>query len=243
MLYLDLGNSLLKIGFFKNDNLIIKKINIKQLNQLFLKTEIQNLLHLNFHKAILSSVKPEMNIFFVEVFKKLKINLKIISILDFSADDLFFDSKINTSEIGSDILLTSYYIAQKYKSGIVVSLGTATVISKIYHKKLLGVIISPGIEKSLLALFSNTSQISKIELNYNISFNLATNTTDAVSLGIIKGNKLMINSFLKEINSENLKVFYTGGNLRYFKNENLTNIKEELVIQGLIEFSKNKKLF
>ncbi|WP_322960521.1 type III pantothenate kinase [Mycoplasmopsis cynos] len=242
MIYLDLGNTLLKISYFDHENnLIIKKMVSYNLNKDTLLKYLHSLI-LDWSKikeCIFSSVKPEKNQVIYEVMQELNIKCTKIQASDFNPNDLKINSKINISEVGTDILLNAYYIAKKYNSGIIISFGTATVIIKVLNKELLGVIIIPGVEKSLFSLYNNTSQINKIGLNYNPECLLGTNTLDAISLGVIKGTMYMIEGFIKEINQENLSIFYTGANIKYLINFVFDEIVDEMVTKGLILFVEN----
>lgn len=237
MLYLDLGNSCLKIGYKDTfNNLKVKIISLKELNISSLKTCLNQITNefKNFSKALLASVNFEIQeqlLNFLKIFKIktylinhkfLKNNLKIL-----------INQEINFNELGIDILLNSYFISQKYNSAILVSLGTASVITKISDQNLLGVIIMPGVETSLNSLFHNASLINPLKLDYEINKSLGTNTQEAISIGIIKGFYYSIQGLINDLNENNLPVFYTGGNLKYFQNLNLENIIEYCVINAL----------
>ncbi|WP_435130250.1 type III pantothenate kinase [Mycoplasma sp. 6243] len=239
MLYIDFGNTLIKIGYFLNSNLIIEKLEVKLLNFDSLKEKIVQIKNkINIKSIIISSVKPEKNIILSQVFDFLKIKYKFISYLDFNENDLTFNKKITKEEVGNDILLAAYYIGQKYKSGYVVSLGTALVLSKTENKKIIGVSIMPGIKKGLNALFDNTSLVKQIKLNKDIK-NIGYNTSDAVSSGV-QFRILSLIMYLNYINKQNYKIIFTGGDLSYFNKEIFNNIEEEIVVKSLILFTNNK---
>ncbi|UWD34409.1 type III pantothenate kinase [Mesomycoplasma molare] len=235
MLFLDLGNSLLKIGYYnKNKKLLIKKIKSHNLNKEKIINEILNE-NIQFKKALLSSVKPKLNKLIIESLNEIGIKTTIIK-NDFIINNysLKLNSSIDISKVGSDILLNALFVSEKFKSGIIVSLGTATVISKIQNNILEGVIIMPGIETNLISLFSSASKIKKISLNYDKTLKLGTNTKDAISIGILKGHYYSIKSLIKENNEENLPIFYTGGNIKYLKSFIKEKMINEMVIKSLI---------
>ncbi|WP_436358521.1 type III pantothenate kinase [Mycoplasma sp. 480] len=238
MLYLDLGNSLLKIGFLNtNKELEIEKIPVDKIDENILNSKLKEIKNKGFFfiNAYFSSVKPEKNIIIENVLKENNIKIHQIKNEVFKLTDLIISNQINLSEIGTDILLNAFYAAKQFKSAIIVSLGTATVISKIYKKEIEGVVIFPGIEKGLNSLFNSTSQINKINLNNKIDKAIGTNTVDALSIGIINGNYFAIKGLIEQMNKENLPVFFTGGNIKYLKNKikEKQNIIEEMVIKSL----------
>ncbi|WBP84284.1 type III pantothenate kinase [Mycoplasmopsis edwardii] len=241
ILFLDLGNSLLKIGYFNNKNeLIIDKLPTKSLTKWNFNKYFKNLIAkgYTFNNALLSSVNYDKSKVVQKVLKKHKVNLQNINHEMFK-NELYGHGEITLDEVGADILLTSYYMAKNYYSGFVVSFGTATVITKIENKTLKGVIIAPGIKNSMESLFSNAFLLNQVELNYELSDILATNTKDAISSGIIKGNYFMIQGFLNALNHDNSPVLFTGGNLSFLKNEITVNIVEEMVIKSMILLYEN----
>jgi type III pantothenate kinase len=81
-------------------------------------------------------------------------------------------------------------------------MGTATTISVIdKNKNYIGGMIIPGINISLEALTSRTSQLPKISLEAPESI-IAKNTTDCMKSGIIFGTASQIDGMLDRIEEE-----------------------------------------
>ncbi|MBN3535088.1 type III pantothenate kinase [Mycoplasma procyoni] len=242
-LYIDLGNSNLKIGYIKD-----KKMKINTISTSFDKKEIENILlwikkdlkEEKIEKALISSVNNEKNPLLLSCLNKEKTNVQFINFASFTKQQLTAKKIKNTAEVGSDILLNAFYVAQNYNSAIVVSLGTATVISKILNKNIEGVTIMPGIELSLKSLVDNASMIEDFKLVAPKS-ELGLTTQNAISSGILNGSMYAIEGFLKEINKEKLAVIFTGGNSQYLKKtiEKYSSV-DDMVIKALHLWDQQK---
>ncbi len=102
---------------------------------------------------------------------------------------------------------------------VILDMGTATTITVVnYTKSVIGTIIIPGIKISLDALYNSAAQLSDIVLNENLEL-IGKDTKASVSSGIINGNALMIDGFLRNIREEldlkesgnKLSLIATGG--------------------------------
>lgn len=91
-------------------------------------------------------------------------------------------------DIGADLLVMCAFAYQKLKTElIVVSLGTATVLSHVSHNGMFKhCIIAPGIGTLAGALYKNTAKLPEFEAKKHNSF-LANNTLDAMSIGVFDG--------------------------------------------------------
>lgn len=116
-------------------------------------------------------------------------------------------------KVGNDRICDCAYAASKFDEPIlVIDVGTAIVINIVKDKTLLGGAILPGLQTSIRALSSNTSQLSNICLNVPENY-VAKNTRDSINLGIISGAAGAINSIAKHTQEEygqEFKIILTG---------------------------------
>lgn len=93
-----------------------------------------------------------------------------------------------TDEIGADLLVMCAFAYQKLQTElIVVSLGTATVFSHVSKNGVFKhCVIAPGFETLAGAMYKNTAKLPEFEAQKKDTF-LATNTIDAMSVGVFEG--------------------------------------------------------
>lgn len=121
----------------------------------------------------------------------------------------------NPAQLGSDLAVGAVASLDIYTPPIIVfDLGTATTASVIdTNRNFLGGIIFPGINVSLEALFSQTSQLPKISLE-NPGDVIGRNTVDSMKSGIVYGNASMIDGIADRIEAElgeEATIIATGG--------------------------------
>lgn len=252
-LFLDLGNSRLKIGklfYFKEERKIWQEyfLDVKNIEKNY-KTFTNSLESLNLFEGkelfekeiIISSVKPELNLWLEKYFSSKK--FKVI-FFDLTKQKLIDAKYLNLSEkekMGSDIVANAYFASNYYKQAIIVSLGTITVISKIEANKIIGTIFCPGLKISQNSIFNSTSQLSNFKLNFT-GKKIGQSTEESLSIGLLNGHIHMINGLIKEINqNKKFTVLITGGN--YFSLKPL--LKEytyidNMVLKGLMLFKEKE---
>jgi pantothenate kinase type III len=135
--------------------------------------------------------------------------LKKQSIIDYSA----------ITGMGSDRLIGLLgSIAYATPPNITIDFGTATTINVIdKNNTVLGGMILPGISLQENSLRSNTSGLKKWSLNPESPL-LGTNTSDAISSGILNGSAMAVSSAVRSIikqyfNGGKANIFLTGGHL------------------------------
>ena len=190
LLTVDLGNTSLTLGVYENEE-----------KKCFLVTEakqddygpiIKNFLYKNNLKeefiddSIVSCVVPDKGKMIVETIKQLFHKEPYI----FGPDNcpaLKIDIP-NPSEVGSDLLAMCTYAYHIYgQELLVVSLGTATVISHVtYDGKFKHCAIAPGYSKVAESLWGNAAKLPEFEQQATNTF-LANNTIDAMNVGIYHG--------------------------------------------------------
>ncbi len=147
----------------------------------------------------------------------------------------------NPKTLGADRIANIIGATKEYGNGLViVDMGTATTFEVIDHNGVyVGGAISPGMWAQLNALASTTALLPEINLEKPCKI-IATNTIDAMNVGIYYGYISMVNGIVERIQSlyeEPLKVVATGGALSIVLDE-VTKIDykdSELLIKGLIE--------
>ncbi|MGL6125109.1 MAG: type III pantothenate kinase [Metamycoplasmataceae bacterium] len=231
-LFISIGNTMTTFAIFNksiNDKKIIKiPTKNKFKKEIFLK--ILNDLNVVPKKIFVCSVVNKINKRIVLFFKDKEIiflNYHSQNIIDLSLLD-------NKNEIGNDIIASAIYAQSLGKNIIVASLGTATTLSKVSDGVLMGCIIMPGIQMSYDALIEGT-MIPKTRV-ISTEKNLGKNTQDAMSIGIIKGQMIMINEFSKYFHTPDTIYIYFGGNAKYLKLHSWKYI-EDIDLLGLYLFS------
>lgn len=121
----------------------------------------------------------------------------------------------NPGQLGSDLVVGAVAALAQYPVPMVIfDLGTATTASVIDSSKtFLGGIIYPGINISLSALTSATSQLPRISIEKPARV-IGRNTIDSMTSGIVYGNASMMDGMADRIEEElgqDVTVITTGG--------------------------------
>lgn len=144
-------------------------------------------------------------------------------------------------QLGSDRIANAVAAYELYGGPIIiVDFGTATKLCAVSEKgEHLGGMICPGIKISSEALFNETSQLPKIELERPIN-TLGKNTLESIQSGIIYGAEGMvfylINLMKREMDQEHIKVIATGGLARLIcdkSNGFIDEINDYLTLDGI----------
>jgi type III pantothenate kinase len=155
--------------------------------------------------------------------------------------DIFKLELENPKSLGSDRIANIIGATKEYGNGlIIVDMGTATTFEVINHNgTYIGGVIAPGIWTQVNALSSSTALLPEIELARPNKI-IATNTVDAMKVGVYYGYIDMIEGIIERIKAsyaDPLRVIVTGGALSIVLDE-VTKIDykdPELLIKGLIE--------
>ncbi|WP_027120000.1 type III pantothenate kinase [[Mycoplasma] testudinis] len=238
-LYIDIGNTFTKFGIYDQ---IQKTWHICKLRTseyetsstvyVFLKNNLETL---KFDYLIISSVVPYMDIVMKELNSQY-LKVKMIFLNGDSDLPIRLDN-INKHTIGADILACAIYASNYHKEAVVVSFGTATVLTHMKDKKIIGTAIAPGVYSSYLNLVSKAAKLSNTPLK-KVKSTSATNTQEALSIGFINGFKHLACGLAKAM-SPNAKLLVTGGDASLIKDIENAEYIENLVLQGLeIFFNK-----
>jgi|UniRef100_A0A7V5XZG4 type III pantothenate kinase len=206
----DIGNSFVKFGFFKDNNLIIvMSVAIKDLKKnksyFFFRDKIK--------RVAIASVVSEAKDYLLKEFQKIK-GIEVYSLSDLPLDlDISLYEK---NKLGEDRIACGYYVYKFYKkNGIVVDLGSATTISCVRKDGVfLGGLILPGIFTSYYFL-AKIKEIMKENFIFHKEINyLARSPREGVSEGIkffvFEGLNYLLKRYRKSLGKD-FKVFLTGG--------------------------------
>lgn len=217
LLAIDIGNSQIKWGIFKEEKLLnVFRLETKDTDFDYLKHEILNQVQDDVKKSIeniiISSVVPSLN----EVFEQ--VCLSLFKIKPSYVHDLVKPEHIkvkNPHEVGADLLcnvIAAYHIYGG--PSVVVDLGTATTFDSVDKEgNFLGTAIAPGMQIAHKALLENTALLSEVPLEAPESV-IGTDTTTAIQSGVVLGYvslvEGMVARFKKELGQETT-IIATGG--------------------------------
>ena len=240
----DIGNTETKLYLVSKNNKILKKItfiskkvNIRNLNYLFIK----NKLHLNkIEKILFCSVVPKtFKIIKKFLLKKTKVKCHEVKNLNLKS---LIKIKVDFKQVGSDRITNSISLMNKKNNYIILDFGTATTFDVLVNNTYIGGIIAPGVKLSLNTLSNKATLIPKIELK-KINKVIGKNTISAVRSGFFWGYAGLIDNIIDLIKKEtrkSFKVILTGGFSDLFKNSIKTKViqNKDITIKGLIKISK-----
>lgn len=255
LLCLDVGNTQIYGGIYKNDELVLQFRKTSQLNLssdeigIFLKSVIRenNYDTKDIDAISICSVVPDKDH-----------SIRNGCIKYFNISPFFLQPGVKTGlkikysnphEVGADRIANAIAALSMYPDNnlIVVDFGTATtlcVISK--NKEYLGGIILPGIRMSMEALDKHTAKLPRVEIKKTKNVYGKT-TTESIQAGLYHGQIAIVNELTKKISVEAFQgdkpiVIGTGGFSSMFQDENLFDIiSPTLVFKGLYEAYKNNE--
>ena len=240
----DIGNTETKLYLVSKNNKILKKItfiskkvNIRSLNNLFIK----NKLHLNkIEKILFCSVVPK-TFRIIKKFLSKKTKVKCHEVKNLNLKSLI-KIKVDFKQVGSDRITNSISLMNKKNNYIILDFGTATTFDVLVNNTYIGGIIAPGVKLSLNTLSNKATLIPKIELK-KINKVIGKNTISAVRSGFFWGYAGLIDNIIDLIKKEtrkSFKVILTGGFSDLFKNSIKTKViqNKDITIKGLIKISK-----
>ena len=240
----DIGNTETKLYLVSKKNKILKKItfiskkvNIKNLNNLFIKNKI----HLSkIEKILFCSVVPKtFKIIKKFLLKKTKVKCHEVKNLNLKS---LIKIKVDFKQVGSDRITNSISLMNKKNNYIILDFGTATTFDVLVSNTYIGGIIAPGVKLSLNTLSNKATLIPKIELK-KINKVIGKNTISAVRSGFFWGYAGLIDNIIDLIKKEtkkSFKVILTGGFSELFRNSIKTKAiqNKDITIKGLIRISK-----
>lgn len=210
-LYIDIGNSNIKLHFEKNGVLkyYAYKTNANNLSiDSFYENLSQEIKDINFDAIFICSVVASVENIVSNSLKKYFSNSKILHLESpiKTGIELKFP---NSKEVGPDLIALAAYAASRSSNTIIINAGTATTIVHVKDKKFVGVIICPGLITSLNHLTESASLLGEINPRPTEK-KMGLNSFEALSIGSISGHAHMLKGFVNEIDS-NALVIVSGG--------------------------------
>jgi type III pantothenate kinase len=153
----------------------------------------------------------------------------------------------NPQEVGADRIVNAVAGYEKHKKAlIIVDFGTATTFDYVTPKgEYAGGAIAPGMGISLEALFERASKLPRVELVKPKDV-IGRNTVSAMQAGIVYGYISLVDGIvtrMKETVNTDPRVIATGGlaGLIFQESHTLDEVDEFLTLKGLkILYEKNK---
>ena len=254
LLAIDIGNTNLVIGCFRDDKILFKA----RIATDYIRTsdqygvEIKNMLEAygvqlsDIDDCIISSVVPP-------VFNSVRTGvIKIIG-----KQPMVVGPGLKTglnihvdvpSQVGSDRIVIAVAALAEYKAPLLLlDLGTATTIEAVEPDNVyMGGVIFPGVRVSLDALTSRAAQLPGISLDQPKQV-IGKNTVDCMRSGMMYGTAAMIDGLIERMEEElghRCTLIATGGLAQFItplcKREII--LEKDLLLKGLnIIYKKNKK--
>jgi type III pantothenate kinase len=246
LMVLDVGNTHMVIGVFKNNALVSDwRIHtdpgITEDEFYVTITNLFSTRHLSgsdIQKVVISSVVPPM-MRMLESFCR-----KYLSCTPVWIDSSNVDMPIlytNPSEVGADRLVNAIAAYHKHQTAlIVIDFGTATTFDVITDNgEYLGGAISPGIGIAAEALFQRASKLPRVDLNNPAETAIGKNTAASMKSGIIFGYAELVDGMVRRIKQEmtpsSPKVIATGGLAPLMQNvsQSIEYVDQGLTLEGL----------
>ncbi|MFP4047676.1 MAG: type III pantothenate kinase [Bacteroidales bacterium] len=235
-LAVDIGNSLIKAGLFKNNKLFkvvkFKDINFNRLTNFALHYSVENI--------IISSVRENS----FHKFSRLKKFFKKIIELN-ETTKLPIRNLYKTPEtLGKDRIAGAVgaYTIFPDDNVLYIDMGSAITIDLINNKgEYIGGNITPGLKMRYNALHQFTNKLPLLQPKEN-KILLGQTTQEAIHAGMSNGIIFELNSYIKTLQGsyDNLKTILTGGDSNFFDNKlNYTIfVESNLILIGLNKILK-----
>ena len=231
----DFGNTRLKCGVFKNDELV-EVFALADSNKLTIEELLKKY---SPEKTILSSV-IDHNIEIENILNE-KTTFHKLS----SKTILPFTTPVGKPEtIGADRLALAAAAVYFYKgkNNLVIGLGSCVTYNFINkYNSFVGGSISPGMEMRFKSLNAFTAKLPLVKADWNfplMGYDTNTNILSGVLLGMANEIDGIINNYKEKFN--NINVLLTGGDVFYFAPHLKSRIftEPDLIFKGLFALSK-----
>ena len=231
-LIIDIGNTLVKVYLFKNDQIISKKI----LDEVSLIDYIKSISKDYYiEKIICSSVTKSYKIQLNKIFKK-------INYYELSDKDLqipFYNNYKTKSSLGQDRigLVSSAFFRFPNENCLIVDIGTCITYdfidsNNVYH----GGAISPGLNMRYKSFSEFTSNLPLLKFD-NIDKIIGSCTNESIHIGVCNGIIGEIKEYIKNIENSYpiFNLIITGGDSMFLLNKikNAIFADQDFLAQGL----------
>lgn len=209
ILTIDIGNTKVKWGIFKNKK-IIHSISLDEKDNLTKK--ILSIKKYTLNAVIISSVVPELTPIYKNIVEK-ELNIAPL-IVDYINSKLILEVD-EPDTVGADRLCNIKAAIKLYSTpAIIIDFGTATTFDIINLKnKFVGGIIAPGIETSAQYLIDKAALLDKTDFKFPktiIGKNTKTNIQSGIMFGAIDQIEGIVNRVNQETKIKN-NIILTGG--------------------------------
>ena len=245
LLALDIGNTNITLGVFDGEKLaatwrlstdrskMLDEYSI-MLNQLL---SLRDMTVRDIDTAALCSVVPPLTPMFVELCQQyLNVEPLVVAAGTRTGIRILYD---NPRDVGADRIVDAAAAMKLYGGPvIVVDMGTATVFDAVTEDgDYLGGAIAPGMAIAHDALFSNTSQLRRVEL-ISPATPIGRNTIHAIQSGIVLGYAELVRGMVARFDQElggGAKVVATGGMAHIIEKEAgvFDDVNPDLTLTGL----------
>jgi type III pantothenate kinase len=237
MFAIDIGNSNIALGLFKDGHLV-KKTKMSTREGVLYARRIKTLLGNTVPSHIvISSVVPEALRRIKKILRKTD-DPKII-ILGENADVQIKNLYRVKRQVGQDRLVNAYGAKSFYGApAVIIDFGTAITFDIVSGKgEYLGGLILPGIEMSLATLYEETALLPKVKLAPAGNI-IGKDTVSSMRGGILFGFGAMCDALVaryRKVVGDGLKVIATGGNSSLMKRyaKSIQKVDEDLTLKGL----------
>ena len=254
LLAVDIGNTNIKFGVFRDDELIRtltiscnkNKTADEYAVELYSLIRVMGIHRTDFDGCIISSVVPTVSA---------RIDGAIRDLL--GVEPLIVGPGVKTglniriedpSTLGADLVVACVAANAAFPAPcIVISMGTATVLCVIdKHRAMLGGLIAPGVMVSLNALTGNAALLVSVALEPPKSV-IGNNTDRSIRSGVVWGAVCMIDGMIDKIEQElgeQCTIVATGGMAKTIipHCSHTITVKDDLIMQGLkIIYEKNRR--
>ena len=252
-LCIDVGNTTIGVGFFKEETLLkrltftvdLKRTSDEYLSIINRTLEENKISSSDIEAIIFSSVVPSISDPLLRALKEVfSIEITLIAPGIKTGLTIHVD---NPSEIGNDLIADM--VGAKEKHGypcLIVDLGTASKILLIDKTgTFVSCVIMPGLSLSLNSLTNKAALLSEITLKEPKTI-MAKHTSEAINAGVIYGHTDMIlgiiNRYEKELGYK-CKHILTGGGAIYVKNllKDDCIYEPNLCLEGLNAIARKNK--
>lgn len=245
ILTVDIGNTNIKLGGFKDDKLIFtssvaceKRFTADQYACVFSQIFSQKGVSENSVEcSIISSVVPPVADTVKSALKKIT-SKKVLTVCTGTKTGLFIKME-NPSRLGSDFVCAAVGALQKVEAPCVVfDFGTAVTVTAIDSSKaLIGTAIMPGVSSSVQSLWQNTAQLPMISLHQDANL-LGKNTQDSMRAGALYGAGCAVDGLYRryrKLLGDETKLILTGGDAHLISKycESDFILDDHLILRGL----------
>ena len=226
-LCIDVGNTTIGLGFFKEEKLIKKlvyTVDLKKTKDEYLSVLNRTLLEnkydvADFQHIIFSSVVPSINEPLIEALEEL-FHLEVMLIAPGIKTGLIVHVD-NPSEIGNDLIAVMVGAKEKYGYPcLIADLGTASKILLIDKTgAFTSCMIMPGLSLSVSSLTDRAALLPEISIRKPKNV-LSKNTIDAINNGVVYGHADMIDGITRRYEQEigyPCRHILSGGGATYIK--------------------------